>query len=79
VRCPAPRRPRDPQAMRELKAAVKRWRQGLARWEAEGERLRAERLEAMKRADEAGIPRSEIADQFTLSHQRVSTMLKRGG
>jgi DNA-binding transcriptional regulator LsrR (DeoR family) len=63
--------------MRELQAAVRRYQEGLVRWEAQRERLRAERLAAMRKADEAGIPRSEIADQFGLSHQRVSAMLKR--
>ena len=65
--------------MRELRAAVEHYRQRLREWEAQGKEIRADRLEAMKRADEAGIPRSEIADQFTLSHQRVSTMLRESG
>jgi hypothetical protein len=65
--------------MRELGAAAERYREGLERWEAAGERLRRDRIAAMEKAARAGIPVSEIADQFSLSHQRVSAMLRESG
>jgi DNA-directed RNA polymerase specialized sigma24 family protein len=63
--------------MRELLAFERAYRRRLAELDARLEQLRADRDEAMMRAYRAGIPIVEIAQVFTISHQRVSALVRR--
>lgn len=63
--------------MSELLAFEADYRRRLGELEAGLEELRAERDQAMVDAHKAGVPIVEIARVFTVSHQRVSAIVRR--
>lgn len=70
-------KPRDPKAMRELERSATSYRRRLDKLEADHDRLRTERDDAIRRAHPAGLPLSDMADAFNLSRQRVSKIVGR--
>jgi hypothetical protein len=74
---PRPRQRRDPGAARELERFAATYRRRLGKLEADLDRLRRERDDAIRGAHEAGLPLSDMAEAFSLSRQRVATIAGR--
>ena len=74
-----PRQPRPEPATSELVAFAADDRRRLAELEGGLDELRAERDAAMLAAYRAGVPIVEIAEVFTISHQRVSALVRKSG
>ena len=65
-----------PEAQSELAAFAKDYAEREAAWEADGERLRAERDRAIRAAYRKGLPMAAIARVLAISHQRVSQVVR---
>jgi hypothetical protein len=63
--------------MRELEEFARDYGERLRELDAELRELRRRRDEAIRKAHGAGVPVVAIAELFGLSHQRVSTILRR--
>ena len=73
-----PRKQRPAAAMRELSAFARTHEAKRKRLEAQQAKLRAERDAAVIKAYRAGIPLVDIAAALSLSHQRVSELVRQG-
>lgn len=75
---PRPPKERPPEARRRLERFARDHERRERKHEEAGERLRAQRDEAIRRAYREGLPLVDIAAVLGLSHQHVSR-ITRGG